>query len=117
MVVTGLDVVTPIGVELDGFWKAALAGVSGVRRITHFDPEGLPTQIAAALDDPVLIEEFRAEAALDPLEPRGAPSPRRAPARRSPRRARASSSARAASGTTCVTSVISRTRAVRPASP
>ena len=71
MVVTGLDVVTPIGVELDGFWKAALAGVSGVRRITHFDPEGLPTQIAAALDDPVLIEEFRAEAALDPLEPRG----------------------------------------------
>ena len=68
---TGLDVVTPIGVELAEFWKAALAGVSGVRRIAHFDPEGLPTQIAAALDDRALIEEFRAEAALDRQEPRG----------------------------------------------
>jgi len=71
VVVTGLDVVTPIGSDLDAFWKAALAGVSGVRRIAHFDPEGLPTQIAAALDDHALIEELRAEAALDPQEPRG----------------------------------------------
>jgi len=71
VVVTGLDVVTPIGSDLDAFWKAALAGVSGVRRIAHFDPEGLPTQIAAALDDRALIEELRAEAALDPQEPRG----------------------------------------------
>jgi 3-oxoacyl-[acyl-carrier-protein] synthase II len=71
VVVAGLDVVTPIGVDLDAFWKAALAGVSGVRRIAHFDPEGLPTQIAAALDDAALIEEFRAEAGLDRQEPRG----------------------------------------------
>jgi 3-oxoacyl-[acyl-carrier-protein] synthase II len=71
VVVTGLDLVTPIGAEADVFWKAALAGVSGVKRISHFDPEGLPTQIAAALDDRALIEEFRAEAALDSREPRG----------------------------------------------
>jgi 3-oxoacyl-[acyl-carrier-protein] synthase II len=71
VVVTGLDVVTPIGFGLDAFWKAALAGVSGVRRITHFDPEGLPTQIAATLADRALIEEFRAEAELDGFEPRG----------------------------------------------
>ena len=71
VVVTGLDVVTPIGFGLDAFWKAALAGVSGVRRITHFDPEGLPTQIAATLADRALIEEFRAEAELDAFEPRG----------------------------------------------
>src|SRR5438093_6937780 len=63
--------VTPIGSEVEAFWKAALAGVSGVRRITHFDPEGLPTQIAAALDDRALIEEFRAEASLDSQESRG----------------------------------------------
>ena len=68
---TGLDVVTPIGSDLEAFWKAALAGVSGVRRITHFDPEGLPTQIAAALNDRGLIEELRAEAGLDPQEPSG----------------------------------------------
>jgi len=71
VVVTGLDLVTPIGAEADAFWKAALAGTSGVKRITHFDPEGLPTQIAAALDDRALIEEFRAEASLDSREPRG----------------------------------------------
>jgi 3-oxoacyl-[acyl-carrier-protein] synthase II len=71
VVVTGLDLVTPIGAQADAFWKAALAGTSGVKRITHFDPEGLPTQIAAALDDRALIEDFRAEAALDSREPRG----------------------------------------------
>jgi 3-oxoacyl-[acyl-carrier-protein] synthase II len=69
--VTGLGVVTPIGFDLDSFWKAALAGTSGVRRISHFDPEGLPTQVAAALADPALIEVFRAEAELPAWEPRG----------------------------------------------
>ena len=71
VVVTGLDVVTPIGAQADVFWKGVLAGVSGVKRITHFDPEGLPTQIAASIDDPSLIDELRAEAALDAREPRG----------------------------------------------
>src|SRR5207244_2802639 len=71
VVVTGLGVVTPIGFDLDSFWKAALAGTSGVRRISHVDPEGLPTQIAASLADPALIEEFRAEAELSASEPRG----------------------------------------------
>jgi 3-oxoacyl-[acyl-carrier-protein] synthase II len=71
VVVTGLDVVTPIGVGLEAFWKAALAGTSGVRRITHFDPHGLPTQIAASLTDHALLKELRAESALDDHEPRG----------------------------------------------
>jgi 3-oxoacyl-[acyl-carrier-protein] synthase II len=65
-----MDVVTPVGVGLDRFWKAILAGTSGASRITHFDPTGLPTQIAATLADEALIEELRAEASLDPLEPR-----------------------------------------------
>ncbi len=70
VVVTGLDVVTPIGAGRDAFWKAALAGVSGVRRITHFDPEGLPSQMAATLADAAALEAFRADAGLDALEPR-----------------------------------------------
>jgi 3-oxoacyl-[acyl-carrier-protein] synthase II len=70
VVVTGLDLVTPIGVGRDAFWKAALAGTSGVRRITHFDPEGLPSQMAATLADPAAIEDLRAEAGFDPFEPR-----------------------------------------------
>jgi 3-oxoacyl-[acyl-carrier-protein] synthase II len=71
VVITGMDVVTPIGIGVDQFWKAVLAGVSGVRPIAHFNPEGLPTQIAATLADSELIETLRDEAELDPLEPRG----------------------------------------------
>ncbi|MBM4439440.1 MAG: beta-ketoacyl-[acyl-carrier-protein] synthase II, partial [Candidatus Rokubacteria bacterium] len=71
VVVTGMDVVTPIGVGREAFWKAALAGTSGVRRIAHFDPQGLPTQIAAALTDPAMLRELRAACGLDAFEPRG----------------------------------------------
>jgi 3-oxoacyl-[acyl-carrier-protein] synthase II len=71
IVVTGMDVVTPIGVGLEAFWKAALAGTSGVRLITHFDPHGLPTQIAAALTDPSVLDVLREESGLDAQEPRG----------------------------------------------
>src|SRR5947209_14994878 len=70
VVVTGLGVVTPIGFDLDSFWKAALAGTSGVRRIAHFDPHGLPTQIAAALTDRALLDALREESGLDAQEPR-----------------------------------------------
>src|SRR5207245_468922 len=59
------------GITVNAVSAAALAGVAGARRISHLDPEGLPTQIAAALAEPALIEEFRAEAELDALEPRG----------------------------------------------
>ncbi len=70
VVVTGMDVVTPIGIGLQPFWKSVLAGVSGVGPITHFDPDGLPTRIAASLADRRLIEDLRGEGRLDPLEPR-----------------------------------------------
>ena len=47
VVVTGLGVVSPIGIGVDAFWKQLRDGVSGVRRITKFDAAGLPSQIAA----------------------------------------------------------------------
>src|SRR5438093_10975136 len=47
VVVTGLGVVSPIGIGVDPFWKQLREGVSGVRRITKFDAAGLPSQIAA----------------------------------------------------------------------
>ncbi len=71
VVVTGMEVVTPIGVGVEPYWRAARAGTSGVRRISHFDAGGLPSQIAATLSDPELVETLRAEAKLDLLEPRG----------------------------------------------
>lgn len=70
VVITGMDLVTPIGVGLDAHWKAALAGVPGVRRITHFDPTGLPSQIAACVAEP--LQSIRESLGLGPEEPRSA---------------------------------------------
>ncbi len=47
VVVTGLGIVSPLGIGVDTFWANLTAGVSGVGRITRFDPEGYTTQIAA----------------------------------------------------------------------
>lgn len=45
--ITGMGAVTPIGNDPDTFGESLLAGRSGARRITLFDPGELPTKIAA----------------------------------------------------------------------
>jgi 3-oxoacyl-[acyl-carrier-protein] synthase II len=45
-VITGMGVISPNGIGKDAFSRATLAGVSGVRRISRFDPSELPVQIA-----------------------------------------------------------------------
>jgi len=47
VVVTGLGVVSPLGSDLELFWKRLVSGYSAVRRISHFDPAAMDTQIAA----------------------------------------------------------------------
>ena len=47
VVVTGLGVVSPIGNNLEEFWKSLIEGKSGVRRLTCFDPEHFTSKIAA----------------------------------------------------------------------
>jgi 3-oxoacyl-[acyl-carrier-protein] synthase II len=71
VVITGVDVVTPIGAGLESYWKAVRSGVSGVHRITHFDTSGLPSQIGAYLNDAELVERMRSSLDLDAGEPRG----------------------------------------------
>jgi 3-oxoacyl-[acyl-carrier-protein] synthase II len=44
--VTGLGIVCPIGNTVDEAWRNALAGMSGITRITKFDPARLACQIA-----------------------------------------------------------------------
>ena len=46
VVITGMGVVSPNGIGNEAFCRAALSGVSGVRRITRFDASDLPVQIA-----------------------------------------------------------------------
>ena len=46
VVITGMGVVTPIGHELDTFWKNLVAGECGLDKITAFDPAIFDTKIA-----------------------------------------------------------------------
>jgi 3-oxoacyl-[acyl-carrier-protein] synthase II len=47
VVVTGMGVVTPIGVGIEDYWAASLFGKSGVREIASFDASSYPARIAA----------------------------------------------------------------------
>jgi len=46
VVVTGLGMISPLGVGNDPTWKGLLEGRSGVGRITKFDATEYPCQIA-----------------------------------------------------------------------
>lgn len=45
--VTGIGMITPLGVDNQSTWEAVVAGRSGVDRITRFDASEFPAQIAA----------------------------------------------------------------------
>ncbi len=49
--ITGLGVITPIGIGLDAFWTGLQAGRSVVKRIDRFDPAPFRSQVAAQIDD------------------------------------------------------------------
>lgn len=51
VVVTGMGAVSPNGVGRDAFGDAILAGNSGVRRITRFEPSDISVQIAGEVRD------------------------------------------------------------------
>ncbi len=46
IVITGLGLVTPLGIGKESFWDGLATGRSGVRRVTSVDVSSLPSQIA-----------------------------------------------------------------------
>lgn len=64
MVITGLGVVSPIGIGKDEYWQALRSGKNGVARITHFDPDIYPVKIAAE------VKDFKADDWMDHKEAR-----------------------------------------------
>jgi len=51
VVVTGFGLITPIGTGVEAFWDSLSNGRGGIRRITHFDPSPLSSQIAGEVPD------------------------------------------------------------------
>lgn len=49
VVVTGVGLVSPVGVGTEECWTALLEGRNGIDSITHFDPTGFPCQIAGEI--------------------------------------------------------------------
>src|SRR6266849_5235423 len=51
VVVTGIGAVSPNGVGRENFWRATREGVSGIRRISRFDPSTHAVQVAGEVVD------------------------------------------------------------------
>ncbi len=62
VVVTGVGLLTPLGVGVEESWSGLIQGKSGIKKITHFDASAFPTQIAGE------IEGFNPENYIEPKE-------------------------------------------------
>ncbi len=51
VVITGVGLVTPLGTGTEKSWQGLISGKSGIRKITSFDPDGLPCKIAGEVPD------------------------------------------------------------------
>jgi 3-oxoacyl-[acyl-carrier-protein] synthase II len=51
VVITGVGVVSPIGIGKDAFWESLVVGRSGIKRISTFDAASYPTQVAGEITD------------------------------------------------------------------
>jgi len=62
VVVTGVGLVTPLGIGAEKSWKGLIEGRSGIRKLTRFDASAFATQIAGE------VEGFNPEDYIEPKE-------------------------------------------------
>lgn len=51
VVLTGLGVISPIGIGKEKYWESLTNGISGIGPVTRFDASDLPTKIAGEVND------------------------------------------------------------------
>ena len=56
-VVTGLGVVSPVGIGVEATWDALTAGRSGIDRITLFDPSPFEVDVAGEVTHPLQLAD------------------------------------------------------------
>jgi 3-oxoacyl-[acyl-carrier-protein] synthase II len=69
VVVTGVGLVSSLGIGTDANWEALRAGRTGIARITHFDATSFSTQIAGEVKqfDPLQFVEKKEVKKIDPF--------------------------------------------------
>lgn len=67
VVITGIGILSPVGLDTATSWATLLAGTSGVGPITNFDPSRIDVQIACEMKsfDPESVVEKREARKLD----------------------------------------------------
>jgi 3-oxoacyl-[acyl-carrier-protein] synthase II len=68
VVVTGMGIVSPLGVGVDHVWKKLIAGESGIRPITKFDVSDLPAKVAGDVPRGTEPGQFNVDACVEPKE-------------------------------------------------
>src|SRR5881397_4053472 len=69
VVVTGLGVISPVGLTVEDFWNNLVAGKSGVAPITYFDTAHFDTKFAAEVKgfDPLNYMDRKLSQRVDPF--------------------------------------------------
>ena len=71
VVITGMGIVSPLGVGVDHNWNAITNGQSGIKPVSHFDVSDIPSKIAGIIpraDEPVNDGRFFADSYVDSKE-------------------------------------------------
>ena len=70
VVITGMGMVSPLGVGVDHNWDAITAGKSGIKKIEHFEVSDITSQIAGIIPRGEAAGEYNPDVFMEPKEQR-----------------------------------------------
>ncbi len=71
VVITGMGMVSPLGMGVDHNWASITSGKSGISKVEHFDVSDIPSKIAGVIprvDEPANDGSFHAASYVDPKD-------------------------------------------------